>query len=205
MFYFDKAALQHSSLSNSAVTFHFASDHSYDHTDLWNSQVAKIAQKHNQICVEAGVVVNCWKVGGNHPSEIDVLFEVRWDCGTKKVYSHAGGELEKIRILDMGPTGMRQITLVHGPVLVGICWITVCRIIQSMLALGIVSIFVFKSLGSCMHTYPDVCMYMYLHVSLLASIILHLTCLCSQICMYMCTVKTLMQATEHQSYCATYA
>ena len=95
MFYYNKAAdNDHSDIMQS--------DHNKDHTDMWNEEVAKIAREHKQNCLEAGVVVSCsW-------TSDDKLFEVRWDCGAKRVYSDAKKELENIHILDMGPAGMHM-------------------------------------------------------------------------------------------------
>lgn len=87
--------------NKSAGSDHFGIVQScHDHTDIWNSEVAKISREHEKrTCLEAGIVVNCSMTSDNDISTV----EVRWDCGAKRVYSH--GELENICILDMGPAG----------------------------------------------------------------------------------------------------
>ena len=100
VFYYDQSALHNSSLPNSGTEFHFASDHSSGHTDRWYRRIAKIANEQKCSCiVEAGVVVDCQR------KDQDVLLKVKWDCGIIKVYSYARGDLENIRVFDMGPTG----------------------------------------------------------------------------------------------------
>ena len=73
----------------------------HEHKSIWEEEVTRITEEKKQACLEAGVVVNCWRaVEGS-----DLLVEVMWDCGVSKTYSNAAGEWDNIRILDMGPAG----------------------------------------------------------------------------------------------------
>ena len=79
-------------------------DHSNEHISTWNKEATRITEEQRQTCLEAGVVVDCWRAVATH-SGSDLLVEVMWDCGVSKTYSNAAGEWANVRMLDMGPAG----------------------------------------------------------------------------------------------------